>query len=49
MISMVWRHQQKHTMRDEFMTIVRQAALAYDPSPILDSSITRIAAIGKTR
>jgi DNA-binding transcriptional LysR family regulator len=49
LISMVWRPQQKHSMRDEFMGVLRDAALSYDPSPFLDSSITRIAGVSKSR
>jgi DNA-binding transcriptional LysR family regulator len=49
LVSMVWRSQQKHIMRDELMGFLRQAALTYDPSPTLDSSVARIAASGKTR
>jgi DNA-binding transcriptional LysR family regulator len=48
-VAMTWRDQQKHTMRDRLMDFLRQAARAYDPSTLVDSSITRIAASGKSR
>jgi DNA-binding transcriptional LysR family regulator len=48
-VAMTWRDQQKHTMRDRLMDFLREAARAYDPSTLVDSSITPIAAFGKSR
>jgi DNA-binding transcriptional LysR family regulator len=48
-VGMTWRNQQKHAMRDALMGLLRHSALTYDPSTIVDSSISRIAAFGKTR
>jgi DNA-binding transcriptional LysR family regulator len=48
-VGMGWRDQQKHALRDVLIGFLREAAVQFNPSVIVDSSITRIAADGKSR
>jgi DNA-binding transcriptional LysR family regulator len=48
-VGMAWRGQQRHGVRDELLALLRQAAEAFNPSTKPETSISRIAAGGKTR
>lgn len=47
-VGMAWRPQQRHALRDCLLAELRRAAASFDPSPALDGSISRIAALRKT-
>jgi DNA-binding transcriptional LysR family regulator len=48
-VGMSWRPQQRHSVRDDFLAILRAAAREFHSSDVVNLSITRIAAVAESR